>query len=406
MTTNPKEVPGVDGLVTLLRIALGTSQRTEAATLSARADGILAQIRRHRVGGFLFQRLSRETLAGFPESFQNSLRAEALENLKRGLNRVGELRKILGRLEAEQVRVLAFKGPVTELEFYKQLGIRHVGDLDLLVHPEDLPRADEFVAELGYTRSFPPGSLTPVQWRHFIQSHHELNHRDRVRQRVVELQWALGGFPSISFETLWNERRLVAIAGTPTPVVPGELGELYLFVHGAGHRWRVLFWLVDAALLLQQRSDEQLDRLLSLARTHRVDRALLQGASVANQILGVRLPPTWHAAAHADPTVQWLSEAAVQQIVGSTQAGGGIRTMLQELHYLWRLQPTARARLAVLRPRLLSVDNWSLLPLPDALFWLYYPLAPLLWLVRQFLRRSKQSPLSSTTRRQSPAGHR
>ena len=399
-------VPGVDGLVTLLRITLGTSPGTEAATLSAHADGILTQIRRHRVSGFLFQRLSRETLAGFPELFQNSLRADALENLKRGLARVGELRRILGRLEAEQVRVLAFKGPATELEFYKQLGIRHVGDLDLLVHPEDLPRADEFVAELGYTRSFPPGALTPGQWRHFIQAHHELNHRDRVRQRVVELQWALGGFPSISFETLWNERRLVAIAGTPTPVVSAELGELYLFVHGAGHRWQVLFWLVDAALLLQQRSDEQLDQLLSLARTHRVDRALLQGASVANQILGVRFPPNWQAAAHADPTVQWLSEATVRQIVGSTRGSGGVRAMLQELRYLWRLQPSARARLAVLRPRLLSVDNWSLFPLPDALFWLYYPLAPLLWLVRQFLRRSKQSPPSSTTRRQSPAGHR
>ena len=56
-----------------------------------------------------------------------------------------------------------------------------------------------------------------------------------------------------------------------------------------------------------------------------------------------------------------------------------------------RLRGDWSTKAAVLRPRLMSPANWKMLRLPDRLFALYYPAAPLLWLRRRIGRTRRQT---------------
>jgi hypothetical protein len=54
--------------------------------------------------------------------------------------------------------------------------------------------------------------------------------------------------------------------------------------------------------------------------------------------------------------------------------------------YTWRPDRSWRVRLRELARLGTSMEDWQLLPLPDALFWLYFPLRPFHGLWRRFRR--------------------
>lgn len=54
------------------------------------------------------------------------------------------------------------------------------------------------------------------------------------------------------FDRLWREREEVSVGGALIATLPRRHLPLYLCVHGAGHCWERLRWLIDLAAALQQ----------------------------------------------------------------------------------------------------------------------------------------------------------
>mgnify|MGYP001593025545 FL=1 len=65
---------------------------------------------------------------------------------------LSELGKILSAFRQNTVPVLLLKGASLLSTVYKKTLIRSIADLDLLVHPRDLPKADVAMSQCGYTQ--------------------------------------------------------------------------------------------------------------------------------------------------------------------------------------------------------------------------------------------------------------
>jgi hypothetical protein len=87
---------------------------------------------------------------GFESNFTDKLREFCIQQVAKNLIVTNELKHILSILNQEKIRVLPYKGLVFIEKLYKNRQLREVGDLDLIVHPDDKKTAVELLLKDGY----------------------------------------------------------------------------------------------------------------------------------------------------------------------------------------------------------------------------------------------------------------
>jgi putative nucleotidyltransferase-like protein len=105
--------------------------------------------------------------------------------------------EVTAALEAAGIRSILLKGPALKRWLYAEDEIRHYWDIDLLVSPEELPRAESVTAALGFEPL--PTDSTRIQQ----ESHHERWYRPRDNV-CVELHRGFLGVAA-SDQQLWDE---------------------------------------------------------------------------------------------------------------------------------------------------------------------------------------------------------
>src|SRR5206468_4850779 len=85
--------------------------------------------------------------------------------------------RLLDALAAAGIDALAYKGPALAMRAYGELGMRAFVDLDLLVRPDDVPRAIEALSAAGYAAAL---ALSRAQERCFrrVDGDYPLVHRE------------------------------------------------------------------------------------------------------------------------------------------------------------------------------------------------------------------------------------
>ena len=382
-------------IVAQLRLALGSGTEADREFTTQPVDWAAWRrwVERHRVGAFLHHRLSAERRAAFPAEAAAGLRELALDTARRSLARTGELARLAGQFERAGIQLLSVKGPALANRLYGGAGLRHAGDLDLLVAPEAARRADALMRDAGYHRAYPDFELSPLQWQKYLALRHELKFTRGDLGLLAEVQWRLEGLPRLQFADLWERRVASELAGARLALLPEPENALYLFVHGARHAWSALFWLVDIALLLASIAPAEAEALLASAGELGARRALLQGAALARDLLGASLPAAWEAAIAGTPQVGWLVHEARRRMALSQSQPSRVAELFRRTGYALRLPDAGPLQVGSLGPRLLSPVNWKVLPLPDQWFWLYYPAAPLLWVWRRLRFPGGQPPV-------------
>lgn len=372
-------------LVFHLRMALGTATAADNDLASQPVDWAAWQrwVERHRVGAFLHHRLPAEARAALPPEATRRLRELAMDTARRSLARIAELTRLAGRFEQAGIRLLSVKGPALARRLYGEAGLRHAGDLDLLIAPDDARLADQLMREAGYYRAYPDFDLTPLQWEKYLGLRHELKFVRADLGLLAEVQWRLEGLPQLRFADLWERRVSGELAGTPLALLPEPENALYLFVHGARHGWSALFWLVDIALLAATISEAEATALLRRAGELGASHSLLQGAVLARDLLKARLPAAWEEALTHPRRVPWLADEARRRLAQPQSQPSDAVELFRRTWYALRLSDSLALQVELLQPRLLSPVNWKLCPLPDRWFWLYYPAGPLLWVLRR-----------------------
>lgn len=219
--------------------------------------------------------------AGIPVETTLSAKLEA-RALAREMDHAGHLSMLRLIDNALTVPAVALKGPLFAARYYERPSARGTTDIDMLVAEEDLDRAIESLASVGYHVA---DSTQKVAWS--LREHHHL-HLAHPRAPDLELHFhAYRGF-GVTLRTEMLAERSVAAPGCDTIRVPSAEDELvYLAVHAAAHRFGRLAWLHDLRLVVERMSPSAIRTAAARARTWGVSRALSLAAELLVDVLGV-----------------------------------------------------------------------------------------------------------------------
>ncbi len=166
-----------------------------------------------------------------------------------------ELTVILSCFVENNVAIIPLKGTLLIDLIYEAAGMRPMADLDLLIHPADMEKAQSLLEGLGYRADV-------VHWKHteFIKPNNqdvvsaEVEHPDNPRGLEIHTfcRESFGGIIVDLTNYMWETAKPGKLLGVTTLLPSLELLWLHLIVHATYHFWQGkgrLIQLVDLARL-------------------------------------------------------------------------------------------------------------------------------------------------------------
>ncbi len=253
-------------------------------------DELIRVAKEHRIVPLLFTRLTQAG-ADLPAEAGKRLQSEYQRNIFHCMANSAELIGLLAAFDEQAIPAMPFKGVVLAASVYGDANARAAGDLDLLVHPRDLPRATQLILQRGYELHTPAADdFTPV-----VPDYHEF-HFERPRDGMIaELRTRLEHFGSrfahdLGMDWVWPRRRTAILAGATVPNLDPEAALLVLCMHGSKHMWSRLAWIVDVAQLLASLPDLDWKSTFDEARRTGLRRSLALGVLLAHRIADAPVP--------------------------------------------------------------------------------------------------------------------
>jgi hypothetical protein len=189
-----------------------------------------------------------------PSGVRRFLEADYRDHVVRNLCIYGELHRTLVHFRGLDIDVLPLKGAAIAEPLYGDIAARPMGDIDLLVRPADLPRAEAALHDLGYADH----NSKPTHF--YRQNHYHLTFLHAERGVPIELHWSVGrphdrariNLRDPALIDRWFERaQTTPLAGTTARVPAPEDLLLHLCAHFLKHRFPANGGLVSAGALLQ-----------------------------------------------------------------------------------------------------------------------------------------------------------
>lgn len=258
-------------------------------------DALTDLAQAHGIGYFVSHHLRQLAGANFlplPEAFLRRLQENARQMAAHALVLLHYQGRLAEAWERAGIPILWLKGLALSDQLYGRCEARQAGDLDVLVDPAYLARAEEDIRHLGLERW---GHATPGLDGHPASAHHRVWCGNVINDWTlsVELHHRLSGPPLCQPPPadLLRRSRVMSLQGRPMRV-PGREDELLILcLHAHQHHFACLRSLMDVAEYVQ-RFGSELDWRLILTRASRyrcrgrVSAALL----LADRVLGFRQP--------------------------------------------------------------------------------------------------------------------
>ncbi|HEX2116278.1 MAG TPA: nucleotidyltransferase family protein [Alphaproteobacteria bacterium] len=279
------------------------------------------------------------------------------------------LKDVIVALAAKGIPAIPFKGPVVAQLAYGDPALRRYRDLDILVREKDAAAACEALTALGFRAT---GSLSPAQLRAFRRySGQDIVFKGDV---AVEPHWALAPRTlslRIDYEGLWTRAREIDLEGQPIFCFGPEDLVTVLCLHGSKEQWTLLLWIADLAHMIAASPALDWPALLRRARTQGVLRMVLIGLILAGE--AIELPAGVKEAIAADPIAHELAEQAAARLFALDRAEESIYRLSSFRHRM-RERAGDRWRYVIRTVTTPRDMHYSIVKLPDALFFLYTPI--------------------------------
>jgi hypothetical protein len=252
-----------------------------------------------------------------PIDLRQALRRQYQRNTARNLNLQVELGQLALALRQAGIPVIALKGINLALTVYKNMGLRFMNDIDLLVKPQHLDAARQVLQAIGYSN-----------WREEIPST-SFQHLPPLQKpgtgARVELHWTI--LPSISpfqvdMDGLWARAKPMPVADFDFEILGLSTEDmlLHLSLHSAYmHRFvQGVRALTDMAEIIRG-AQAQLDwaLLASRAAQWRCPHAVNMSLLLAHQLLRMPLPANVVATLERLPIEPRLLGYTVNQLIGA-----------------------------------------------------------------------------------------
>jgi hypothetical protein len=168
---------------------------------------------REGVAPLMYWKLKDSPVA-VPHSTFDLLRSTYYQTLAQNTLMYQELGRILGALDEAGIPVIMLKGAALAATVYEDIGLRPMGDLDLLVKREQIDQTMQVLDRIGFKVSDNPG-LAP--WLGRIAKHDVQFYGGVQGELMIELHWNLvagdADWRSPSLEWFWKQTE---------PFVPAE----------------------------------------------------------------------------------------------------------------------------------------------------------------------------------------
>lgn len=194
-------------------------------------DALIAESGRYGVAPLLYHRLrTSHSDIPVPDNAMERLRHIYLQSAGRALQQYHELGRVLAQLRRAHIPVIVLKGAHSAALVYRNIAIRPMGDVDILVHEDDLMEVEAALLSMGYA----PEKRNRQIAEDICHFAYGLPQSDFF----VEVHWQL--LPSlyrlnIDHDGLWERSRPASIAGTEVAVLCPEDVLLYLSLHASRH---------------------------------------------------------------------------------------------------------------------------------------------------------------------------
>ncbi|MDO9579596.1 MAG: nucleotidyltransferase family protein [Bacteroidales bacterium] len=266
---------------------------------------ILNEARRNGVSPILYLRLKNQK-EDFPETFLRAepqgevfekLEKDYYQSLRRNILMWEEIKPILKSFKEDGIEVILLKGVALAELVYKNLALRPMSDIDLLVKKEELPRIDERMRKFGYStdenyrnslRYSSVDYLNSIEYRNRAISVHF--HWHLVNSTLPSFMYA----SKIDIEKIWKEAIPVKISGTETLSLAPHHLLIHLSEHASkpGHSLSKLILLYDIAETIKVYQEElDWELLINEARTFNLNRPLYYSLYLTSRLIGLENMP-------------------------------------------------------------------------------------------------------------------
>lgn len=353
--------------------AASAERLTRILRQPVRWDSVLRAAARHGLAPLLFAHLKHNSCE-VPASILKRLELLNRDNARRNLMLTGKLFEILELLNSRGFSAIPFKGPALGLSVYGDLTTRTSFDLDILVQDRDVLCIGALLESQGFR---PEIQLTPRRTQAFLRSQCELNFNRDEDLIHLEVHWAITPHAlslPLDLSVIWRNPGYVKIGNQSLPVLPPEVELLVLCIHGSKHLWERLLLICDVAELIRARPALDWQRIQQLAEASGSHRLLFLGLHLAGEWLSAPLPKEIRQHMFEDRQVTRLAQEVRRQYDRDA-----VRTAWDHYRFLLRTSEGWQNRAAIVRRLAMEPGpgDWQQLPLPDALFPVYYLLRPI-----------------------------
>jgi len=246
-----------------------------------------------------------------PESW-TLLQETYFDSAGRCLRRQHQIARVLRAFQEAGIPVITLKGPHLGAVVYDDPALRPMQDLDVLLKPEDLQRAEDLLRAAGYTLY---GDRAEYEREHF----HFHYHLPDPAELPVELHWHLlwPDTPGVTLEMdeLWERAQPLSIAGMETQVLAPEDLLLYLclhtaYIHGLEGGLKTCYDLRQMALHFAEKLNwsQVQSRAIGWGCSKQVYLTLRLSAEILNAPIPVNLLTTLCPVNFDERLVQWAKE--------------------------------------------------------------------------------------------------
>lgn len=209
-----------------------------------------------------------------------------------------ELQHVLHAFHEANIAIILFKGPALAYTVYPQPDLRTYHDLDMLIHEDDLPRARDLLADMGYTfyEEF-RSNVTNDRRRGY---NFTLKAADSWLEVLIELHTAPHDSEiGMDFDVaaLWANAQSITVLGEPTLTMHPVDHLLYLCWHYRFHSFSRLLWLYDLVMIVRSGGARfDWDMLIERARQQKLATTVYYCLTWCRDLFGVPVPErVWRA---------------------------------------------------------------------------------------------------------------
>jgi hypothetical protein len=335
---------------------------------------VLSLAFRHRIPLLLYSNLMSTSSDKLSSEIVSKLQNAYHKNAVRNLLLTRELLRLIGIFEDNGILMVPFKGPILAMQAYGDLTLRSFGDLDVMVHKEDVFKARDLLTSQGYG---PVQNCTTHQGLVLLTRECEYALFCRDTLTLIELHWKfLEGFLSVPFDDgLWSRLCTVELEGRKIKSFSPEYLVLYLCAHGAKHRWSELRMMSDLAGIIKGQEIDW-DFARHKAAQMGLKRILHTALLLCNGLLETEIPPKIMKDAAGDSRARKMVLEISKRLFDENQ----LQQKRLDNFLFW---PKARERAGdkfryfmgyMMEP---SLRDYNFLPLPEALYPFYLFVRPI-----------------------------